>query len=658
MNCRFFLIGVLLMGFAQVSFASIPLDKRKVVPANDSIKIGVDYLKYFLENSAGWEAVNPELGKSLEGLVHYIEDEEIDTIVNKLNLYRTVQSGYFQRTVDRVADSLQVPGYIPQAVLDEKLKRIDRSVRGSIIKEQIAVPEQLFGGLDRKVKLISSENADRLMNTSLVKMPDSLQMLDAIPDSLINNPNDFKRIQRLDSMRRDILEQARLQYNNRILANYIDSVSESYRDMYITEYSKKVQREFADSIRAQNQLLLQHYNDSIMNEVNSSVDNIVRLLTARAHQDSTLLRVYNTGNDSTLLWLRNDEPDFTRLFIKNAQNDSLSVKIVNVGKNAMQLLIDDAVTFSRLAEKQKKEFKFQGLQLDGKLRKVEKRYDVVTPWVLGGDGTVGFTQTYLSNWKKGGKSALSTLIVMKGFANYSYKKIKWENSAEIRNGWMKSSDDKIQKNDDKFELTSRFGLSAFKKWYYSSEIDFETQLFNGYNYPDRETLISGFLSPSKTLFKLGLDYKPNNNFSLFLSPLTAKTVFVRDTARIDESKYGIEPGKRRYWEPGLNADVKYKYNVSTGITYEMKYKMFINYRNPFSSFDVDFENNLVMQLNDHINMRVLLHFVYDDNVTFPTSKVDLEGNTIYKPKWQMKEFITIGFSYKLNKRIYRREQLN
>ena len=104
-----------------------------------------------------------------------------------------------------------------------------------------------------------------------------------------------------------------------------------------------------------------------------------------------------------------------------------------------------------------------------------------TPWRIGGDGTIGFSQTYLQNWKKGGQSAISSLIVMKGFANYSRAdgKIKLENNAEIRNGWIKPGGKgaETQKNDDKFELTSRFSVSAFKRWYYSSELNFETQFF-------------------------------------------------------------------------------------------------------------------------------------------------------------------------------------
>ena len=267
---------------------------------------------------------------------------------------------------------------------------------------------------------------------------------------------------------------------------------------------------------------------------------------------------------------------------------------------------------------------------------------------------------FLSNWKAGGRSAFSFLSVLKGYANYSNEnKLKWENSGEIRNGWIRQGGDidQTQKNDDKLELISRLGVNAFKKWYYSAEIDFKTQFFNGYNYPNDSVPISTFLSPATTFIKIGLDYKPNKNFSLFLSPLTAKNVFVRDTARIDQTRYGVSANRRSFWEPGLNADIRYKIDITPRISYETKYKMFLNYQQPFKQIDINWENTIVAQLTSRISMTFMLYMLYDDNVTFPTGKMGTDGKEIYKPKWQTKELTTIGFSYKINKRVYQRRKI-
>ncbi|WP_321285414.1 DUF3078 domain-containing protein [uncultured Sunxiuqinia sp.] len=623
----------------------------------DSVQVSVDYLNHFLYQNKDWIPVDNELGKSLKGLVHFAEDEDIDTILYKLEKYRMVDDpSFFYRPVDRVSDSLEVAGYVSKTELDEKLSRKERSIRSTIVKDEIAVPEEIFEKLDEKVNLLAKDEVDFLLRDSLVILPDSLKGFDVIPDSIISSPADFMRLQKMDSLKRILLEEARIHYNNNMLNFYIDSVSDAYRTQYIQEYVQKEKADLRDLIRAQNRDVLRKYNQAVMKAINDSISKKIDVLTGFAKKDSVNVWVKNSEGDSTRVILRNNANRYTRMFLKNEQKDSLGIRIHNKGKNSMQIFIDDAVTLKRFSTQQTKAFDFDQFEPESSLRSIDQRYKVITPWSLGGDGNFGFSQTALSNWKKGGKSALSTLLVLKGFANYSYKRVKWENSIELRNGWIKPSG-MIQKNDDKFEFISRYGLSAFKKWYYSAEIDFQTQLFNGYKYPDRDTKISAFLAPAKTMFKLGLDYKPNKDFSLFLSPFTSKTVYVRDTAEVDPTKFGIDKGKKRYWVPGLNAELSYKTDITPDISYRMKYKMFINYSSPFSKFDVDWENNFVMKLNDFINLRAMLHFVYDDNVKFKVGE-KADGSDILEPRWQIKEFITIGFSYKLNKRIFRREKVN
>jgi hypothetical protein len=133
---------------------------------------------------------------------------------------------------------------------------------------------------------------------------------------------------------------------------------------------------------------------------------------------------------------------------------------------------------------------------------------------------------------------------------------------------------------------------------------------------------------------------------------------VRDTARVDQTNYGVPADSRSFWDPGLNADLRYRVNLTPTITYETKYKMFINYQSPFKKLDVNWENTVVAQLTDRINMTFMLYLLYDDNVTFPTGKIDSGGNEIYKAKLQTKELMTVGFSYKINKHVYSRKKLN
>jgi hypothetical protein len=409
--------------------------------------------------------------------------------------------------------------------------------------------------------------------------------------------------------------------------------------------------------------VLRSYNEVIVNAVNDSISAVLETLTNYADFiDSTKISMFNLNGNSTELRLKSGDEQFARFWLKNVQNDSLSVLVRSVGKHGMFLLIDDGVTISRYKQKETKDFDFRSLEKNiSALKPVGKGYEVETPWVIGGEGNVGFTQTYLQNWKKGGQSALSSLIVLKGFANYRRADgiVKWDNSGEFRNGWLRpgGKEEQIQKNDDKFEITSRFGLSAYKKWYYSAEFNFETQFFKGYEYPREadEKPISAFMAPSRMFFKVGMEYKPNKEFSLLLSPFTIKNVYVRDTSMIDQTKFGIDADKKSFWEPGLMGDLFLKKSITENITYETKYKMFINYKEPFQKFDINWENLFVMKVTNYVNMRFLIHFIYDDNVLFPVYENNVQVGE--KAKLQIKEFFSVGFTYKINHNVQHSKRL-
>lgn len=627
-----------------------------------SLQMGLDLLKRYFQEDDVWRSTYDETGKKVRGLVHFIEKEPIDTIIVYLNeTLQDTASRYVYRLPEEVPDSLEVPGYYTSGKLQADISELWNTLETEYMQGEISVPLSLIDEIEEQAPLVPAGEGEKLFANNTYEMPDSLQIPDVIPDSLIQSPVDFQRYLKMDSVRSRYIEQKRKEYNDSVFWAYRDSVVTEFRRQKLEDEFRQKKQRLIDSVRLNNYSVLRNYNEKVVEAVNDSIAMVLDDLVRYADFiDTTRVHMTNLAGDEFSILMQNENQYFSRIYLKNEQNDSLRVLVKNLDKETIQLLIDDGVTFSRFRTREAKEFDFGSLRNDfSGFTGVGERYQVLTPWQIGGDGSVGFTQTYLSNWKKGGQSALSMLLVLKGFANYSSNdgKIKWENSGEIRNGWMRpgGEDAETQKNDDKFELTSRFGVSAFKKWYYSAEFNYETQLFNGYKYPtkDNPDPISAFMSPARTFFKVGFDYKPNKNFSLFLSPLTAKNVFVRDTVKIDQTKFSVPADKRGFWEPGLNADLAFKKDITPDIRYETKYKMFINYKEPFSKFDINWENQMVMRLNDHVNMRMMIHFIYDDDVLFPN--VNDAGEVIGepRPRLQLKEFFTVGFSYKINRRVTR-----
>lgn len=657
--CTGLIILISVSIFTQVN--AIDRKKEKGLNDADSIKLGIDYLRKHLQTTDVWQSENPEILRTVNGLIHFAEDERIDTILVKLQKFQ--QNGdlrYINRSLNNVSDSLQVNGFQPYTTILEKMKQLDRAIWNGVDMKAIPLHENLIAGPDGKVPPIAEGDEEAIIRRTLIILPDSLKNVNTLPDDQGKTANDFNRIKERQKARSFILEVARQRFNNKIEKMNLDSAITAYRKYAVRVFSDSLQSQLSDSLKLQNHQILAHYNDSIVRSVNDSINVFVKTLQRYAQNDSVSVYIQSLTGKPSQIWLRNNQRSINRMFIKNIQNDSIGIQLMNIDKQTIGIAIEDNITFNRIAQKQHRDFVFQKFAPDQKLTKIQKKYDIVAPWDLGGNGTLGFTQMFLSNWKAGGRSAFSFLTVLKGYANYSSdSKLKWENSIELRNGWIRQGGDidQTQKNDDKLELISRLGVNAFKDWYYSAEIDFKTQFFNGYNYPNDSVPISTYMSPATTFIKLGFDYKPNKNFSLFLSPITAKNVFVRDTALIDQTKYGVSATSRSFWEPGLNVDLRYKIDFNPRISYETKYKMFLNYQQPFKKIDINWENTIVAQLTNRISMTFMLYMLYDDNVTFPTGKFATDGTEIYKAKWQTKELTTVGFSYKINKHVYQRKKI-
>lgn len=645
---------------AEAVFAQAQItDKEK-----NAIEQGTKILHNYFSESSGWHVMEPNLGKSVQSLVNFVQAPPIDSVLALLKKSQDDSVIYVYRLPEEVSDSLNVLGYIPYYEVQRNIRVITTNFKEEVERNPISVPSDVTESARKSAATIPVGKGMELFTRKIYSMPDSLVLPEVIPDSILNSTEAFNRLLKIDSMRNVFVEQTRVAYNDSIVAEAIKKASEEYRQQRFNELLAGRIKQYTDMVALNNYQVLRDYNNRVTAEVNDSIRAAIDLLAAYAEVvDTVRIKVLNLVGDEEEIFLQRGNPTFTRLWLKNEQNDSLGVTVKSLDKRVIQMLIDDGVTFHRFKEKQTKDFDFESLKKKvDDFTHVGHSYKLETPWVLGGNGSVGFTQTYLENWKKGGKSALSSLIVLKGYANYSSpnKKVKWENSAEIRNGWIKSGDgeSELQKNDDKFELTSRYGLSAFKKWYYSAEFNFNTQLFRGYKYPKSNNPVpfSAFMAPSKMYFKIGLDYKPDKNLSLFLSPLTVKNVYVRDTSLIDQTKYGISENRKAFWEPGLNADLKYQHKFSPDLSFQTKYKMFINYKAPFTKFDIDWENLFQYQLNEYMNVRMMLHFIYDDDVKFPV--YNGEGTKIgEEPRLQIKEFFTIGFAYKINHKVMRTRKI-
>jgi hypothetical protein len=286
------------------------------------------------------------------------------------------------------------------------------------------------------------------------------------------------------------------------------------------------------------------------------------------------------------------------------------------------------------------------------------RIDSLDGWKRGGFVALNISQVGLTNWAGGGQSSIALSGIVSLFANLKAGTSTWDNSLDLGYGVLRQGsgialeNGVFLKTDDKIDLVSKYGRKASEKWYYAGLINFNTQSTPGFNYPNDSVEISRFMAPAYLLGAIGMDYKPNDVFTAFISPFTMKATFVNDDSLAYAGAYGVEkatfddlgniidPGKKFRMEYGGYVRLSYKKTFMENVTLTSKLSLFSNYANNPQNIDVNWENLLELKVNKFISATISTHLIYDDDINITDSKGRVG------PRTQFKEVIGVGFAYK------------
>ena len=269
-------------------------------------------------------------------------------------------------------------------------------------------------------------------------------------------------------------------------------------------------------------------------------------------------------------------------------------------------------------------------------------------WTKGGNVGLSAGQVSLINWAGGGFNSVSGNGLVHLFANYKKDKNTWDNTLDLGYGLIRQDNSPWFKNNDRIELNSKFGRQASKDWYYSAFLNFQSQFAKGYadvNAP-KDAYISRFLAPAFVYSGIGMDYKPNDNFSLFLSPATAKLIVVNDTMLSNAGAFGVTPGDVTRFELGGYMSLMYKTDIMKNISFMTKLNLFSNYLEKPGNVDISWETFLTMKVNDYISASLTTHLIYDDNIHSAELTDATTGLTRMAPGIQFKQVFGVGFAYK------------
>lgn len=266
-------------------------------------------------------------------------------------------------------------------------------------------------------------------------------------------------------------------------------------------------------------------------------------------------------------------------------------------------------------------------------------------WKFKGDGMLQFMQNYVSdNWYKGGESNYSAVGGVTVEANYDNKsKWKWDNKLEMKLGFQTSPSDTVHKfktNEDLIRLTSKIGLLAAKNWYYTLQMQAQTQFARGLK-ANNEKTFSDFMSPFDLNVGLGMDYKVsffNNTLTgtINLSALAINYRYVDRSALAKSFGIKVDDGhehSKTDFGSQLTANLEWKMNKI--VTYKTRLFAFTSYHRTL----IEWENTFNLRVSKYISANLFLFPRFDDS----NYKYDDDGELM--SFWQFKEYCTLGFSY-------------
>ena len=259
-------------------------------------------------------------------------------------------------------------------------------------------------------------------------------------------------------------------------------------------------------------------------------------------------------------------------------------------------------------------------------------------WKFKFDGSLQFLQNYVSdNWYKGGESNYSAVGALTLELNYNDKdRFTFDNKLETKLGFQTSRSDTVHKfktNNDLLRLTSKLGLQAHKKWYYTLQLLAYTQFARGFKSND-EFVYSDFMSPFKLNVGIGMEYKVEAldkrlTGSLNFLPLSFNFTYV---GRMDlAARNGISGDHHTTEDFGSQFTADLKWQIAEQVLW--KTRLYAN--TSFHRTLMEWENQFELKVSKYISANLFLYPRFDDS----GSRHDDMGY------FQFQEYSSLGLTY-------------
>jgi len=280
-------------------------------------------------------------------------------------------------------------------------------------------------------------------------------------------------------------------------------------------------------------------------------------------------------------------------------------------------------------------------------------------WVKGGAMGLDLSQLALINPKVGaGENRLAFGAITSTFANYKNDKISWENllSWQMAVQRLGASENPFTKNIDLLRFGTKASYKLKGKWNGAIIGTFESLLLKTYNdnslsSNDNNKLQAAFLSPATISLSPGIDYKYNENLSIFLSPASYKSILVMND---DIAKLGVHGNPWRSEtdfdniknEMGANLIAVYKNTFAKKLGVSSNLNLFYDYfgEQGLDYVDVIFINNFSYEFIKGLSLNLLLDTRWDKDIKSITGYDNTGAEILEDNKWMITEALFIKYT--------------
>lgn len=291
--------------------------------------------------------------------------------------------------------------------------------------------------------------------------------------------------------------------------------------------------------------------------------------------------------------------------------------------------------------------------------------DSAKNWKFTGVVGLNAAQTGIFNWAAGGNNNVTGFVFANMTLSFKKNKWTWDSNLDTELGEMFSSDFRKdfrwRKANDKINFTTKGGFQMHPQWYLTLLGSFKSQYAPGKDYKavdnyeaNEPTLISKWLSPSYTDVALGVEYRPNDIFTVGVYPVAGRlTTCLEEDLR---PNYGMptvthEDGSITY-RPlsaalGLRINGGINYTLVKNLKIITTVTLFTPYtskQQKFGNFDVDWDVAVTYNFLKVFSVSLMTSLKYYDQVKIdgPAWGKFKEGP---RARVQFKEVIGLGIGY-------------